>query len=73
MFFPVSVNRFPLKGSTTPHFRRYSWETRAMAKQRVLVTGAETRSFMYVDDCVEGLLRLMASHYAEPPNLGTAD
>ncbi|HXY08610.1 MAG TPA: hypothetical protein VEI52_12280 [Terriglobales bacterium] len=44
-----------------------------MAKQRVLVTGAETRSFMYVDDCVEGLLRLMASHYAEPPNLGTAD
>lgn len=33
--------------------------------------GQQTRSFMYVDDCVEGLLRLMASDYAEPLNLGT--
>jgi len=33
--------------------------------------GAQTRSFMYVDDCVEGLLRLMASDYAQPLNLGT--
>jgi GDP-D-mannose 3',5'-epimerase len=33
--------------------------------------GAQTRSFMYVDDCVEGLLRLMASDYREPLNLGT--
>jgi len=33
--------------------------------------GAQTRSFMYVDDCVEGLIRLMASDYHEPLNLGT--
>ena len=33
--------------------------------------GKQTRSFMYVDDCVEGLLRLMASDYSEPLNLGT--
>ena len=33
--------------------------------------GQQTRSFMYVDDCVEGLIRLMASDYAEPLNLGT--
>jgi len=33
--------------------------------------GKQTRSFMYVDDCVEGLLRLMASDYEEPLNLGT--
>ena len=33
--------------------------------------GEQTRSFMYVDDCVEGLLRLMASGYHEPLNLGT--
>lgn len=32
--------------------------------------GLQTRSFMYVDDCVEGLLRLMASDYREPLNLG---
>lgn len=33
--------------------------------------GEQTRSFMFVDDCVEGLLRLMASDYPEPLNLGT--
>lgn len=33
--------------------------------------GEQTRSFMYVDDCVEGLIRLMASDFAEPLNLGT--
>jgi GDP-D-mannose 3', 5'-epimerase len=33
--------------------------------------GEQTRSFMYVDDCLEGLVRLMASAYAQPLNLGT--
>lgn len=33
--------------------------------------GEQTRSFMYVDDCVEGLTRLMISNYHEPLNLGT--
>jgi nucleoside-diphosphate-sugar epimerase len=32
--------------------------------------GQQTRSFMHVDDCVEGLRRLMASEYREPLNLG---
>ncbi len=35
--------------------------------------GDQTRSFMYIDDCVEGLLRLMASDYREPLNLGRDD
>jgi GDP-D-mannose 3',5'-epimerase len=33
--------------------------------------GEQTRSFMYIDDCVEGLMRLMASNYQKPLNLGT--
>jgi GDP-D-mannose 3', 5'-epimerase len=33
--------------------------------------GKQTRSFMYVDDCVEGMLRLMASDHAAALNLGT--
>jgi GDP-D-mannose 3', 5'-epimerase len=33
--------------------------------------GEQTRSFMYIDDCVEGLLRLMESDYDQPLNLGT--
>lgn len=33
--------------------------------------GEQTRSFMYVEDCVEGLIRLMASDYRGPLNLGT--
>lgn len=35
--------------------------------------GQQTRSFMYVPDCVEGLLRLMASDHREPLNLGTEE
>jgi len=33
--------------------------------------GLQTRSFMYVDDCVEGLLRIMKSDYHDALNLGT--
>ena len=33
--------------------------------------GHQTRSYMYIDDCVEGLIRLMASNHREPLNLGT--
>jgi len=33
--------------------------------------GEQTRSFMYVDDCVEGLIRIMVSDYREPLNLGS--
>jgi len=32
--------------------------------------GNLTRSFMYIEDCVEGLIRIMASDCREPLNLG---
>ena len=32
--------------------------------------GEQTRSFCYIDDCVEGIYRLMQSEFAEPLNLG---
>jgi GDP-D-mannose 3',5'-epimerase len=32
--------------------------------------GKQTRSYCYIDDCVEGLLRIMASDHREPINLG---
>lgn len=32
--------------------------------------GKQTRSFMYIEDCIEGLIRVMASSYHEPLNLG---
>lgn len=33
--------------------------------------GKQTRSFMHIDDCVEGIYRLMRSDFHEPLNLGT--
>lgn len=33
--------------------------------------GEQTRSFMYIDDCIEGTRRLMHSNCAEPLNLGS--
>jgi nucleoside-diphosphate-sugar epimerase len=35
--------------------------------------GQQTRSFCYIDDCVEGIYRLMQSDHPEPLNLGTED
>jgi GDP-D-mannose 3', 5'-epimerase len=35
--------------------------------------GEQTRSFCYVDDCVEGIYRIMQSDYSEPLNLGTEE
>jgi GDP-D-mannose 3',5'-epimerase len=33
--------------------------------------GEQTRSFCYIDDCVEGIYRIMQSDHREPLNLGT--
>jgi GDP-D-mannose 3',5'-epimerase len=35
--------------------------------------GEQTRSFMYIDDCVEGTLRITAGDSAEPVNLGSSE
>lgn len=35
--------------------------------------GEQTRSFMYVDDCVEGTMRILASDCVEPLNLGSSE
>jgi GDP-D-mannose 3', 5'-epimerase len=33
--------------------------------------GEQTRSFTYIDDCIEGTLRLMDSRFSEPLNIGS--
>jgi GDP-D-mannose 3',5'-epimerase len=33
--------------------------------------GCQTRSFLYIDDCVEGIARLMDSDFAGPVNIGS--
>ena len=35
--------------------------------------GQQTRSFTYIDDCIEGTLRLMDSDVAEPLNVGSSE
>jgi GDP-D-mannose 3',5'-epimerase len=35
--------------------------------------GEQTRSFLYVDECVEGIVRLMASDFEGPVNLGSEE
>jgi len=35
--------------------------------------GHQTRSFMYIDDCVKGILDIMYSNIKEPINLGSAE
>jgi nucleoside-diphosphate-sugar epimerase len=33
--------------------------------------GQQTRSFLYIDQCIEGILRLMESDYDQPLNIGS--
>ncbi|KKN85727.1 hypothetical protein LCGC14_0275320 [marine sediment metagenome] len=47
--------------------KRTSWEPRI----EIWGDGEQTRSFMLVDDCIEGILRLMRSDYPYPLNLGS--
>ncbi|MDO8689276.1 MAG: NAD-dependent epimerase/dehydratase family protein [Dehalococcoidia bacterium] len=35
--------------------------------------GKQTRSFMYIDDCVEGIYRIMQAGYSAPVNLGSTE
>ena len=35
--------------------------------------GLQTRSFLYIDECVEAVLRLMDSDFSEPINIGSEE
>lgn len=35
--------------------------------------GEQTRSFMYIDDCVEGTVRISRGEYSDPVNLGSSE
>ena len=34
-------------------------------------SGEQTRSFLYIDECIEGVIRLMNSDFSEPVNIGS--
>jgi GDP-D-mannose 3', 5'-epimerase len=35
--------------------------------------GEQTRSFLYIDECIEGTVRLLRSHFAGPVNVGSEE
>jgi|TARA_B100001971_G_C17895875_1_gene385468 nucleoside-diphosphate-sugar epimerase len=35
--------------------------------------GKQTRSFLYIDECLEGVRRLMESNFQEPVNIGSEE
>src|SRR5213076_3233952 len=36
-------------------------------------SGNQTRSFMYIDDCIQGTQMLMASDFRDPINIGSSE
>jgi len=40
---------------------------------RIWGDGKQTRTFLYIDECLEGTLRLMRSNFAEPVNIGSEE
>ena len=39
----------------------------------IWVDGSQKRSFTYIDDCVEGTIKLMESNFSNPLNIGSAE
>lgn len=35
--------------------------------------GSQTRSFLYIDDCIDGIMRLMSSTLSQPVNIGSEE
>lgn len=69
--FGEAYNAFdPERGKAPGHLIR---KAILYPKERFVVwgDGKQTRSFLYVEDCVEGILRLMESDYAGPVNIGS--
>jgi GDP-D-mannose 3', 5'-epimerase len=50
-------------------------EAKASGKHEILIwgSGKQTRSFMYIDDCITGVHKIMNSGILEPINLGSSE
>jgi len=50
-------------------------EAKQSGKHEIVIwgDGEQTRSFMYIDDCIEGILKIMYSNIEEPINLGSSE
>ena len=57
----------PYDGRAIPTFLRQALQDRPIT---VFGDGSQTRSFTYVSDLIEGMIRLMESGYHQPVNIG---
>ena len=57
-------------GRAVPNFLLQALQNQPLT---VYGDGSQTRSLCYVDDLIEGIVRLLATDYAQPVNLGTDD
>ena len=44
-----------------------------LRKINVWGDGKQTRSFMFIDDCIKGILKIFYSDYSKPINLGSSE
>ena len=69
------TNLTPILHGSDPIPLSYTVVPQALQGKDITIygTGKQTRSFQYVDDLVEGLIRLMNGNYSQPVNLGNPD
>ncbi len=50
-------------------------EAKLKSKKSISVwgDGKQTRSFMYIDDCIKGIMKIFNGNYSKPINLGSAE
>lgn len=72
IFGPYGVYKYGKEKAPAAICRKVSESTNG-GEIEIWGDGKQTRSFLYIDECVEGVLRLMNSNFNEPINIGSEE
>ena len=71
---PLGLNGLPSRSSVlSDHVSHSKQHHRVQGEVEMWGDGKQTRSFTFIDDCVEGILRITKSDFKEPLNLGSTE
>jgi nucleoside-diphosphate-sugar epimerase len=70
---PAAMIRKVLEAEEEDYFNDYADRWTYAKFIKVWGTGEQTRSFLYIDDCIDAVMLLMQSDYNEPINIGSEE
>ena len=59
--------------SSCSYMERYSQAIQVNGSIEIFGTGIQTRSFLYIDECIEATIKLTRSDFSGPVNIGSEE